>query len=88
MYMNLCDKLKNAFDYSTRNDNKFQRAIKRVAWDEEFYADGEFYFIKYYPNLGKGKKVIFTTPSLDPFNMEWRPDFMIISDGDFYSVTF
>ena len=43
-----------------------------MKWDNVFYADEEHYFSK--------DGAVFTTPSLDPFDMEWGPSFLF-SDG-------
>lgn len=59
------NKLKNAYEASTLGCNRFQDAIYSIAWDSMFKADGEYYFVK-------GDHV-FTTPSLDPFDMPWNP---------------
>jgi len=64
--------LKNAYEVSTHNDNRFAEILKSLKWDSTFYADGEYYFLK-------GEQT-FTTPSLDPFNMPWKPS-MMWNDG-------
>lgn len=57
-------KLKNAYECTTRSNNLFEKALKSIKWENTFFADGEFYFIK--------GDLTFTTPSLDPFNMSWE----------------
>ena len=64
--------LKEAYHSSTRNSNRFLEALNMVNWDETFRADGEHYFCK--------GNLIFTTPSLDPFAMNWKPS-MMFADG-------
>ena len=68
------EKLKNAYGASTHSTNHFEKALKSIKWDSEFYADGEHYF-----TLGG---FTFTTPSLNPFDMEWKPS-AIFADGSY-----
>ena len=55
-------------------DNYFASALSKIAWDKTFEADGEHYFAK--------GNMIFTTPSIDPFQCDWAPS-MITSDGSY-----
>ena len=66
--------IKEAFETSTLRVNRFERVIRSIRWDNQFEADGEYYF-----NLGA---MTFTTPSLNPFEItkDWRPSF-IFEDG-------
>lgn len=59
--MNIFNKLENAFNASTQSNNLFKRALETIAWDERFYADGEYYFVK--------GRACFTTTSLNPFEI-------------------
>lgn len=68
----LKNKLMVAYETSTLACNRFQDAIYSIAWDSMFKADGEYYFVK--------DGHTFTTPSLDPFDMPWKPSIMP-SDG-------
>lgn len=70
--LDLFYKLKNAYEVSTRNYNSFKQALESVKWDETFYADNEYYFIK--------GGFTFTTTSLDPFEVEWKPE-ALLDDG-------
>ena len=72
--LTIFNNLKEAYETSTHNFNRFEKAISSIAWDEKFEADGEFYFC-----LGA---FTFTTPSLDPFKItrNWVPS-AIFSDG-------
>ena len=70
--LNIFYKLKNAFECSTQNNNLFEKALKSIKWDNTFFADDEYYFIKC--------DLTFTTPSLDPFNMDWEAS-AIFTDG-------
>lgn len=65
-------KLKNAYGVSTHNHNAFAQALQSIKWESEFYADGEYYFIK--------GDLTFTTPSLNPFKMDWKPS-ALFADG-------
>lgn len=64
--------LKDAFERSTKNNNLFEKALLSINWDNQFQADEEHYFIK--------DDLTFTTPSLNPFNMNWEPS-GIFRDG-------
>lgn len=74
MTLNIYENLKEAYETSTHNFNRFADLISRIAWDSEFYADGEYYFIK--------GDMTFTTPSLNPFKMDWQPS-AIFTDGSY-----
>ena len=63
--LNIFETLKNAYETSTHNNNRFTAILSSIKCDSEFYAYGEYYFIK--------GDMTFTTPSLNPFNMDWKP---------------
>jgi hypothetical protein len=73
MTLNIFYKIKEAYETSTRNNNYFAEALKSISWDDTFFADGEHYFIK--------ADLTFTTPSLDPFNMAWKPSALFADGG-------
>lgn len=62
----LYENLKNAYEVSTHNHNSFKQAIESVNWDEKFFADNEYYFVK--------GDLTLTTTSLNPFEVEWTPE--------------
>ena len=62
--LNLFYQIKEAFETSTHNTNRFKKFLESIKWDSTFEADVEFYFNK--------NDFCFTTPSLDPFNMKWE----------------
>jgi hypothetical protein len=68
----LYEKLKNAYEVSTHNHNSFKQAIESVNWDEKFFADNEYYFVK--------GDLTLTTTSLNPFEVEWTPG-VLFADG-------
>ena len=70
--LNLFYNIKEAFETSTLNNNTFAEILGSTEWDSEFTADNEYYFVK--------GEMTFTTPSLDPFNMCWKPS-AIFKDG-------
>lgn len=74
MTLNLFYEIKEAFETSTHNQNRFAKALESVKWDNTFFADGEHYFIK--------ADMTLTTPSLDPFNMAWKPA-ALFEDGSY-----
>lgn len=67
-------KLKEAYETTTHNNNRFEKALKSVNWDAEFEADGEIYFIKGCMTL--------TIQNLNPFEEEWKPS-AIFEDGSY-----
>ena len=71
------EKLKEAYNNSTKKDNEFANTLSSIKWDSEFYADDEYNFI-----LGDMQ---FVASSLNPFNM-WRKPYAIFNDGS--SVSF
>ena len=71
IYRNLSD----AFGASTRNNNRFEKAVNAVKWDSHYVADGEHNFVK--------GRMIFTTQSLDPFHpFTVRPACTFLDSGD------
>lgn len=65
----IIEKLQNAYGASTMSTNHFARAIAQIAWDEQFQADGESYFVK--------GKLTITVQDLDPFKALWKPCWMM-----------
>lgn len=65
-------KLKNAYEVSTHNYNSFKQALESVEWDNTFFADNEYYFVK--------GGFTLTTTSLNPFEVEWKPE-ALFADG-------
>lgn len=57
--------IKVAYEASTQSNNKFQKMLNCIDWEDRFEADGEYYFCK--------GNLVLTTPSLDPFQMPWKP---------------
>lgn len=74
--LNLFNTLKEAFETSTQNRNKFKESLDSILWDNAFFADEEYYFIK--------EGFTFTTPSLNPFDVSsnWMPS-AIFADGSY-----
>lgn len=68
----LFTKLQTAYEVSTLNNNSFKQAIESVKWDNTFYADNEYYFVK--------GGFTLTTTSLNPFEVEWMPE-ALFADG-------
>ena len=75
----LFETLKEAFESSTPSNNYFKETIERVKWDDCFYADEEYYFIK--------GGFLLTTPSLNPFeiNHYWMPSVLF---SDYSQISF
>lgn len=78
MEFKIFETIKEAFETSTHNDNRFLKALKSVRWEAEFTADGEFYFC-----LGA---LTFTTPSLNPFEVtkDWAACAMFADGSTIY----
>lgn len=78
MELEIFETLKNAYETSTQNFNHFKAALDRIAWEDTFFSDCEYYFCK--------SGFVFTTPSLDPFQISsnWTPS-ATFSDGSFIS---
>lgn len=74
MTLDIFEILKEAYETSTHNINRFAEKLSAIKWDNEFRADDEYYFIK--------DDMTFTTPSLDPFKTEWKPSAMF-KDGSY-----
>lgn len=72
MAFELFEKLKTAYEVSTFNNNLFKRTIDSIEWDDMFYADNEYYFIK--------GGFTLTTTSLNPFEVDWMPE-ALFADG-------
>ncbi len=75
--LNLFYKIKEAYETSTHNNNRFLDLLCKIKWDSTFSEDEEHYFIK--------GDLIFTTPSFDPFNMKWEPA-AIFGDGSMVTI--
>jgi hypothetical protein len=62
-------KLKEAYETSTHNHNRFAETINSIRWNDHFEADGEHYY--------KYGDLLFITPTLNPFEVKsWnRPSF-------------
>ena len=58
-------KLKEAYETTTTNCNRFEKAIHKIKWDKIFEADGEIYFIK--------DGFTLTVENVDPFKEQWKP---------------
>lgn len=74
--LNLFETLKSSYEDSTPSHNRFKEALYAQEWDSTFYEDGEHYFCM--------DGFIFSTPSLDPFQItgDWLPS-AIFSDGGY-----
>lgn len=70
--MRLFEELKEAYETSTPNCNRFKKAIEAVKWDNVFQADGETYYC-----LGG---FTLTIENIDPFAQAWKPS-VLFSDG-------
>lgn len=57
--------LKEAYETTTMNCNRFKKAINKIKWDKIFEADGETYFV-----LGG---LSLTVENINPFKAQWKP---------------
>lgn len=63
--MKLFETLKEAYETSTPNCNRFLNAINSIKWDSVFNADGETYFAK--------GGFTLTVENVNPFAENWKP---------------
>lgn len=75
--LNLYYKIKEAYETSTQNCNRFEQIINGIDWDAKFFEDEEYYFIK--------GDMTLTTPSLNPFAMKWEAT-AIFNDGSVLTI--
>ena len=75
--LNLYYNIKEAFETSTHNCNRFADLLNSINWDATFSADGEHYFLK--------DDLTITTPSFDPFAMKWEAS-AIFADGSVLTI--
>lgn len=77
MAYEIFERLEEAYGSSTWANNYFKAALDQIVWDEKFFADGEYYFVK--------GSFCFTTPVLNPFDQtDWKPS-AIFPDGSLVS---
>ena len=67
--------IREAFASSTPSINRYERVIRSIRWNDQYEADGEYYFI--------ADGVTFVTASLNPFEIvdEWRRPTFMFDDG-------
>lgn len=68
----LFESLKEAYETTTQNCNRFLNRINAIEWDDVFKADGETYFKKGGFSL--------TVENTNPFKEAWKPT-GFFSDG-------
>ena len=74
MEIKIFETIKEAYETSTRNDNRFAAALERIKWDDHFVADGEHYFRK--------GGLTLVVESLDPFvDTGWNRPTAMFADG-------
>lgn len=62
----LFDKLKNAYDITTKTNNFFKRVIDSIKWDSVFCEDDEFYYC-----MENG--FFLVVENHNPFEERWEP---------------
>lgn len=70
--LKLYEKLKEAYETTTKKYNRFKEVINSINWDNTFSADGEQYYIK--------DNFTLTIENIDPFKEAWKPTVWIGSD--------
>lgn len=75
--LKLYEKLKEAYETTTKKYNRFKEVINSINWDNTFSADGEQYFVK--------DNFTLTIENIDPFKEAWKPTVWIGSD--YYSFS-
>ena len=66
------EKLKEAYETTTKKYNRFKEVIESIKWDNTFIADGEQYYIK--------NNLTLTIENIDPFSEAWKPTVWIESN--------
>lgn len=66
--LKLYETLKEAWETSTQNYNRFEEVINSINWTDTYEADGEMYFCK--------GKFTLTVENVDPFKEAWKPEVM------------
>ena len=61
----LFEALKEAYETTTKNCNRFLNTINSMQWDSVFNADGEMYFVK--------GGFTMTVENTNPFEENWKP---------------
>lgn len=68
----VAEHIAEAFESSTMSDNRFASAVFGIRWDCNYSSeDGHFF------EFGG---LTLVTDGLDPFDMDWRPYFLVGSD--------
>lgn len=70
--------IKTAWNNTTMNCNRFMEAVQSINWDEQFTADGEFYFNK--------DGLLFVTETLNPFDKMFSKPSFIFEDGSYVTL--
>ena len=73
--LRLYEKLKEAYETTTKKYNRFKEVIESIKWDNTFSADGEQYYIK--------GDLTLTIENIDPFSEAWKPTVWI--ESNYYS---
>ena len=63
--MKLFEVLKEAYETTTKNCNRFLNVINSIHWDSVFNSDGETYFVK--------GGFTMTVENTNPFEEHWKP---------------
>lgn len=79
MEIMIFETIKEAYETSTRNANRFAAALDSIKWDDHFIADGEHYFRK--------GGLTLVTESLDPFVCAgWNKPSALFADGSYIEL--
>ena len=79
MEIQIFETIKEAYETSTRNDNRFAAVLERIKWDSHFVADDEHYFRK--------GDLTLVTESLDPFvATNWNRPTAYFADGSYIEI--
>lgn len=82
----LYERLNRAYGCSTINNNLFEKEINKIKWDDKFHEDGEYYFVKEFKKNNKTVAFTLSTPSLNPFEMDWKPTVTFVGCGCMYEL--
>lgn len=71
--LNLFYSLKEAYETSTPNNNRFLAKLNSIDWDSKFFADDEYNFVK--------GDMLIVAQSLNPFDEERKPSATFFKEG-------
>lgn len=75
--LQIFEELKEAYGATTPSNNRFEKKLLSIDWEDTFEADDEKYFV--YGDM------TFTVQSTNPFNEKWKPS-ALFTDGSYIEL--